>query len=252
MSKEKKKKPFYKKWWVWLIAIIVVAAAAGGAGSDSNDSADSGKKESTEATTASAETTKEDKKEDSRAETEKEEAENSPKMTKDEFSQIKNGMTIEEVTNIVGGEGDLMSETGAEGDQFYTALYTWEGEGGFGANANITFQGDPAVVQSKAQLGLDDDASEEDKEETEKAEAGSSSKMSKDEFGQIKNGMTIEEVTNIVGGEGDLMSETGTEGDQFYTALYTWEGEGGFGANANITFQGDPAVVQSKAQLGLE
>ncbi|MFJ6414366.1 hypothetical protein ACIQLG_16410 [Terribacillus saccharophilus] len=249
MSKEKKKKPFYKKWWVWLIAIIVVAAAAGGAGSD--DSADSGKKESTEATAASAETTKEETKEDSEAETE-EEAENTPKMTKDEFSQIKNGMTIEEVTNIVGGEGDLMSETGAEGDQFYTALYTWEGEGGFGANANITFQGNPAVVQSKAQLGLDDETSEADKEETETAEAGSSSKMSKDEFGQIKNGMTVEEVTNIVGGEGDLMSETGTEGDQFYTALYTWEGEGGFGANANITFQGDPAVVQSKAQLGLE
>ncbi|WP_366249531.1 hypothetical protein [Terribacillus aidingensis] len=44
------------------------------------------------------------------------------------------------------------------------------------------------------------------------------------------------------------MSETGTEGDQFYT----WEGEGDFGANANITFQGNPAVVQSKAQVGLE
>jgi hypothetical protein len=30
MTTEKKKKPFYKKWWVWLIAIIVVGAIATG------------------------------------------------------------------------------------------------------------------------------------------------------------------------------------------------------------------------------
>src|SRR5690625_1774410 len=34
MSKEKKKKPFYKRWWVWLVAIIIVIAIASGGGED--------------------------------------------------------------------------------------------------------------------------------------------------------------------------------------------------------------------------
>src|SRR5690625_67335 len=34
MSKEKKKKPFYKKWWVWLVAIIIVIAIASGGEDD--------------------------------------------------------------------------------------------------------------------------------------------------------------------------------------------------------------------------
>lgn len=31
---EKKKKPFYKKWWVWVIAVIVVVGVVGGDSSD--------------------------------------------------------------------------------------------------------------------------------------------------------------------------------------------------------------------------
>jgi len=34
LSKEKVKKPFYKKWWAWLIVIIVVIAIAGGGDDD--------------------------------------------------------------------------------------------------------------------------------------------------------------------------------------------------------------------------
>lgn len=39
MSKEKVKKPFYKKWWVWAIAIIIIAAAVGGGGADGEKTA---------------------------------------------------------------------------------------------------------------------------------------------------------------------------------------------------------------------
>ena len=73
-------------------------------------------------------------------------------ITKAEFDQIQNGMTYEQVVQIIGSEGELMSESGDKGTQFYTVMYTWEGESGFGANANAMFQGGKMV--NKAQFGL--------------------------------------------------------------------------------------------------
>ncbi|WKV22526.1 beta-lactamase-inhibitor domain containing protein [Bacillus phage vB_BceS-M2] len=80
----------------------------------------------------------------------KEEAPKAAKMNKAKFDQIKNGMSIEEVNAIVGGAGELMSE-GGEG-QYKFSMYTWEGEGSLGANANVSFQADK--VSAKAQFGL--------------------------------------------------------------------------------------------------
>jgi hypothetical protein len=77
---------------------------------------------------------------------------NKPAMSKAEFDQIQNGMTYEQVTAIIGGSGEMMSEVGSKGDQFYTVIYQYEGEGDFGANANLTFQG--SKLQMKAQFGL--------------------------------------------------------------------------------------------------
>ena len=73
-------------------------------------------------------------------------------ITKAEFDQIQNGMTYEQVVQIIGSEGEVMSESGQKGDQYYTVMYTWEGESGFGANANAMFQGGKMV--NKAQFGL--------------------------------------------------------------------------------------------------
>lgn len=74
-------------------------------------------------------------------------------ITMAEFEKIQNGMTYEEVVNIIGAEGEIISETGQKGEQFYTVLYQWEGESGFGANANATFQDGKMV--NKAQFGLE-------------------------------------------------------------------------------------------------
>ncbi|UED72101.1 DUF3862 domain-containing protein [Brevibacillus sp. HD3.3A] len=78
--------------------------------------------------------------------------ENKPTISKAEFDKLKNGMTYEQVVEIVGGPGEMMSEVGSAGDQFHTVMYTWEGEGSIGANANAMFQG--GKLNSKAQLGL--------------------------------------------------------------------------------------------------
>lgn len=78
---------------------------------------------------------------------------NSPTMSMAEFNAIQSGMTYEQVVQIVGGPGTKMSESGSPGQQYYTVMYMWEGDGGLGANANCMFQG--GALMNKAQFGLE-------------------------------------------------------------------------------------------------
>ena len=74
-------------------------------------------------------------------------------ITMDEFNQIQTGMTYQEVVNIIGSAGELISSVDI-GDALYkTEMYSWEGKGSIGANANVMFQG--GIVSSKAQFGLE-------------------------------------------------------------------------------------------------
>jgi hypothetical protein len=79
---------------------------------------------------------------------------------------------------------------------------------------------------------------------------GSGAKMSLAEFHQISNGMTYSQVSSIVGGKGNLQSEAGQPGTQFYTVSYGYDGEGSLGANAILMFQG--GVLEMKSQFGLK
>lgn len=74
------------------------------------------------------------------------------KMTKDKFEQIQNGMTYEQVTQIIGGPGEILSESGEKGTEYYTVMYQYEGIGSLGANSNLMFQGGKLI--NKAQYGL--------------------------------------------------------------------------------------------------
>ncbi|WP_424766285.1 DUF3862 domain-containing protein [Paenibacillus sp. sgz302251] len=80
------------------------------------------------------------------------ESKNSPEITKEEFDQIKDGMTYEEIVGIIGGEGELTVESGTEGEELHTAAYQFEGKGSIGANAQLMFQGGKLIT--KAQVGL--------------------------------------------------------------------------------------------------
>ncbi|GEC90180.1 hypothetical protein C7J99_22435 [Brevibacillus brevis] len=40
---------------------------------------------------------------------------------------------------IVGGEGEMLAEVGKEGEEGYTIVYMYEGEGTIGANACVLF-----------------------------------------------------------------------------------------------------------------
>lgn len=74
------------------------------------------------------------------------------KITKEKFEKLENGMTYEQVTEIVGGPGELTSEVGKKGEEHYTVSYSYPGEGSLGANAILMFQGNK--LNTKAQTGL--------------------------------------------------------------------------------------------------
>ena len=79
---------------------------------------------------------------------------NPPTISLEEFEQIQIGMSYQEVFDLVGSRGELLSEADLGlGDDYYTAIYSWDGGGSLGANASVTFQG--GYVTSKAQAGLE-------------------------------------------------------------------------------------------------
>lgn len=81
-------------------------------------------------------------------------SENPPTISLEEFNQIKTGMTIQDVYDIVGSSGTMISEVDLGlGSEYRTIMFQWDGEGSLGANANVTFQGGKVI--EKAQFGLE-------------------------------------------------------------------------------------------------
>jgi hypothetical protein len=78
-------------------------------------------------------------------------AANDPGISAAEFKAIATGMTQAEVTAIVGSPGEVISENELAGIR--TVMVKWDGESGFGANANAMFQNGKLV--QKSQFGLE-------------------------------------------------------------------------------------------------
>lgn len=81
-------------------------------------------------------------------------SDNPPTISLEEFNAIQTGMNLQEVTDIVGSPGTMISEVDlGMGYEYRTVMFQWDGEGSLGANANVTFQGGEVI--SKAQFGLE-------------------------------------------------------------------------------------------------
>jgi hypothetical protein len=52
---------------------------------------------------------------------------NSPEITLEEFTQITKGMELEEVVDIIGGEGKQQGESGKPGTKAHQVSYVWDG-----------------------------------------------------------------------------------------------------------------------------
>jgi len=106
-------------------------------------------------------------------------------ITEEKFEIIKLGMTYEEVINIIGSIGTILLEDGKKGEPGYTVDYTFVNED---TGAATSFKFEDNILSSKTQLGL---------------YTGPRVEITLDQFNQLKIGMTFEEVTKLLGGEGD-------------------------------------------------
>lgn len=209
-------KKFFKIGCGGFIALIVLIAILGSMGDSENSTKENEDKPVTETpkdSGAKQETTAPAAKEDT-----------SGKLTEEKFKQIKDGMTYEEVTKIVGAEGKVISETGSTGDPYHTIMYEFETDGIL-SSSTMMFQG--GKLTNKAQFGV----------ETSDVE------ITLEQFNKIENGMTKDQVFEILGGEGAVISESGD------TVMYSYNGTS-FGGNASLMFQG--GKLRNKSQMGLK
>ena len=73
-------------------------------------------------------------------------------ISKSEFNKIKNGMTYEEVCDIIGSKGEKSVESSYGG--YSAEIYTWKGSLYFVSGANAAIYFDNGRVTSKAATGL--------------------------------------------------------------------------------------------------
>lgn len=69
-------------------------------------------------------------------------------VTMEKYNQIKNGMSYKKVVEIIGFEGEELSQSDVAGIK--TIMYQWVNDDG--SNMNATFQNNK--LQTKAQFGL--------------------------------------------------------------------------------------------------
>jgi hypothetical protein len=156
MSKVKTKKPFYKRISFWVIAVLAIGIIGSIGESEDTEQATTTEEKATATSDTNTNTDTESKESEKPAakKEKKDDSKDKKTINYEEFQQIQNGMSYEEVVEIIGGaEGELNQESGTKGDQFYMATYGWDGEDGWGDNAVISFDGNG--VTSKTQLGLD-------------------------------------------------------------------------------------------------
>ena len=157
-------KKSHKKLIIIVIVIIVLVALIGscasGAGNKSDSSNGSGNSGSTASQGAQQEkdSTKIDADKFAKIEngkvTNKSQIgvndQSTAKATMDKYNQVETGMTYDEVVAIMGGDGELSSDTKIAGVS--SKLYMWDGEN-IASNCSITFS--DGKVSSKSQFGLD-------------------------------------------------------------------------------------------------
>ena len=139
-------KKFFKVVMYVFLGIIALGVVAAIVGEDETGTTNETVTEQKE------ETKKENVKEAGKSE-KKKESKNDPGISKKEFDQLQSGMSYEEVVKIIGSEGEVLSESGNEGEDLHTVMYQWDGESGWGANANAMFQG--GKLNTKSQFGLE-------------------------------------------------------------------------------------------------
>lgn len=175
-------------------------------------------------------TTESSPKDDSKTETTKTSSSDSGGLTMENYEKIKNGMTYDEVAELLGSKGEETRSSTI--GKIELKSYKWEGDNY--KRIYVNFRDDE--VNSKTQSGLSGSAVTKD--------GGADITMAK--YEEIKTGMTYEEVVKVIGSEGEQSSNSKIGNTEI--SSYRWKG-----ANySNIfgTFRDNK--LTSKSQNGLK
>lgn len=156
------------------------------------------------------------------------------KVTLAQFNQIQNGMSLDEVLSIFQTEGVLKSMKKLDNEKSISVQYLWDGEPEF---SNILLSFDDNILVTKVQSNLDQAVKP-------------SVTITKKQLNQIKKGMSYDEVIKILGGKGQLISESYQLGDRFYSVTYEWKGKSEL-SSGQIMFD-ENNTVQHFFETGLQ
>lgn len=149
-----------------------------------------------------------------------------PTKTDNPIELISTGMSYKDVVKAFGVDGGLMSQNTVSGSN--VSVWKWDYTDGSGY---ITVTTQDGIVTAKNDVRLN----------------AATSNITLEIFNSITAGMSYEEVKNLIGSEGTLLSDTDLGGIK--STMYMWKSADGLG-NASIMFQNDAVV--SGSQTGLK
>ncbi len=154
----------------------------------------------------------------------------SASLSMDKYEQIKNGMSHDEVSKILGSNGtETRSSTVGK---IELRSYKWESDKT--QRIYVNFRDDK--VNSKSQSGLSGSSVSKDGD----------ADISMDKYNQIKNDMSYEEVVKIIGSEGEQSNSSKIGSSE--VSSYRWKGASY--SNIFATFRDNK--LKSKSQSGLK
>ncbi|CAF1437682.1 unnamed protein product [Adineta ricciae] len=147
-------------------------------------------------------------------------------ITLQQYSTIEIGWTRDQVTQLIGSQGNVISQSGYESGNWTTIQYTGSKSS---SSAKFGFQGE--ILYSKSQYGLDTTVYQ----------------ITPQQYSTIQIGWTQDQVTQLIGSQGVITSQSGYGGSNMTTIQYTGSQSS---SSATFTFQG--SVLYSKSQDRLD
>jgi outer membrane protein assembly factor BamE (lipoprotein component of BamABCDE complex) len=152
-------------------------------------------------------------------------------ITSQQYATIQIGWTRDQVTKLVGNTGNVVSQSGAGISSVIILQYT--GVGISTAVANFGFVGGQLV--SKSAVGL---------------ESSVSNKVTLQQYKTIQIGWTQQQVTQLLGGSGNIVSQAGVPGSVYQSIIVQYSGAQSDASIATFNFVG--GFLLSKAHTGLD
>ncbi|CAF1399844.1 unnamed protein product [Didymodactylos carnosus] len=154
-------------------------------------------------------------------------------ITQQQYTTVQIGWTRTQVTNLVGSSGNVVAQAGTGSANVIIVEYTGNGTGAINAVVAFGFIGGQLV--SKSEVGF---------------VAAVNNKITLQQYSTIQIGWTQQQVTQFLGGTGNIVSQAGTSGSPFYTTIVQYTSAQSSIATASFTFTG--GSLSAKSQLGLD